>query len=1163
MERLNYIARAQGHFALTGAPGGYDAFLVAEAAKRRPGIVLFVTADDAAAQAAADAIAFFASDLRVLPFPAWDCLPYDRLSPKPDIESQRLATLAALGVRGKDDGPAVVIAPIHALLQRVPPRAAIREASFLARTGQAIEHEQLVNFLVKNGYVRASTVREPGDFALRGGIIDLWPPGADDPLRLDFFGASLEAIKRFDAETQLSKDEISEIELLPASETPLDPESISRFRTGYIAAFGPPGPDDLLYEAVSAGRKHPGMEHWLPLFHPELETLFDYLEAPLVFVSHLVEEARAARHELIADYYETRRQILTGTAPEKASGPPYRPLPPEQLYVTDAEWKAMLSHRVVRELSPFHAPESTRSVDAGGKMGRDFAPERAQGRVNVFEAAAEYVKSLREAKKRVVVAAWSEGSAERLGGVLSDHGLGAMRSIANWSDALSLHTDAVGVGVLSLEHGFEAPDMAIVTEQDILGERMARGRSTKTRRAQNFLAEASSLSPGDLVTHIGHGIGQYVGLQTIDAAGAPHDCLELKYEGGKLFLPVENIELLTRYGGDEGSVQLDRLGGAGWQQRKARMKQRVREIAAELIRIAAARQLRSLPAIEPPHGLYDEFCARFPWQETEDQDRAIAETIEDLAKGRPMDRLVCGDVGFGKTEVALRTAFVEAMAGSQVAVVVPTTLLARQHYKNFSARFQGFPVKVRQLSRFVSAKEARETKAGLASGDIDIVVGTHALLAKSISFKRLGLVIVDEEQHFGVAHKERLKSLKSDVHVLTLTATPIPRTLQLALSGVRDLSLITTPPIDRLAVRTFVTPFDPLTVREALLREHYRGGQSFYVCPRISDIADAMEFLKHTVPEVKTAIGHGQIPPAALEDVMTAFYDGQVDVLVSTNIVESGLDIPRANTLVVHRADMFGLSQLYQLRGRIGRSKQRAYAYLTTPADRKLTETADRRLQVLQSLDQLGAGFSVASHDMDIRGAGNLLGDEQSGHVREVGIELYQEMLEEAVSQLKSGEVAESDEPWSPQINIGTSVLIPENYVPDLDVRMALYRRLAGIQSDADIDRFAAELIDRFGALPEEVRHLLDIVAIKALCRQAEIEKIEAGPKGATLTFRNNTFPNPVGLVRFISEHQSTMRVRPDQKVVIARDWPSPEARLKGVQTTLGQLVRLAEKKAA
>jgi transcription-repair coupling factor (superfamily II helicase) len=1162
LERLNYIARTQGLFALTGAPEGYDAYLAAEAAKRRQGLVLFVTAEDAQTQSVADAIGFFSPDLPVLLFPAWDCLPYDRLSPKPDIESTRLATMAALAARGKNAGPAVVVTPIHAVLQRVPPRVAIREASLIARAGQTIEHEDLVGFLVKNGYARASTVREPGDFALRGGIVDLWPPGAEDPLRLDFFGSTLDAIKRFDADTQLSHEQISEIELLPASETPLDPESISCFRRGYVAAFGPPGPDDLLYEAVSAGRKHQGMEHWLPLFHAEVETLFDYLDAPLLFVSRQVEEARAARHELIADYYQTRRQLLAGTGAEKSSGPPYRPLPPERLYVTDAEWKAALSHHLVRDLSPFQAPESTKSVDAGGKPGRDFAPERTQGRVNVFEAAAEHLQALRQSKKRVIVAAWSEGSAERLGGVLSDHGVDAMRRVSDWRDAQSLHADAVGVAVLALEHGFEASEVAIVTEQDILGERMVRPRA-KTRRAQNFLAEASSLSPGDLVTHIEHGIGRYEGLQTIDAAGAPHDCLELKYEGGKLFLPVENIELLTRYGGDEGTVQLDRLGGAGWQQRKARMKQRVREIAAELIRIAAARQLKSLAAVEPPHGLYDEFCARFPWSETDDQDKAIAETIEDLAKGQPMDRLVCGDVGFGKTEVALRAAFVEAMAGAQVALVVPTTLLARQHYKTFCERFQGFPVKVRQLSRFVSTRDARETKAGLAAGDVDIVIGTHALLANSISFNRLGLVIVDEEQHFGVSHKERLKALKADVHVLTLTATPIPRTLQLALSGVRDLSLITTPPVDRLAVRTFVTPFDALTVREALLREHYRGGQSFYVCPRISDIADAMDFLKHTVPEVKTAIGHGQMPATALEDAMTAFYDGKIDVLVSTNIVESGLDIPTANTLVVHRADQFGLSQLYQLRGRIGRSKQRAYAYLTTPADRKLTETAERRLEVLQSLDQLGAGFSVASHDLDIRGAGNLLGEEQSGHVREVGIELYQEMLEEAVSQLRAGSETQRDEQWSPQINIGTSVLIPDSYVPDLDVRMALYRRLANIESDADIDRFAAELIDRFGPVPEEVKHLLDVVAIKALCRQAEVEKIEAGPKGATLSFRNNMFPNPGGLVRLIAEHQSTMRVRPDQKVVVARDWPTPESRLKGVQTTLAQLVRLAEKKAA
>ena len=1156
MERINYIARAEGRLTVTGVPEGYDAWLAAEAAARLGGLVVFVAADGARAASAADVIRFFAPKVAVLPFPAWDCLPYDRVSPKPDIESQRMAALAALARRGKDTGPAVLVTTVNAILQRVPPRDWVLGASFAARVGDAVSHEKLAQFLAGNGYVRAGTVREPGDFALRGGIVDLWPPGLE-PLRLDFFGETLDAIRTFDAETQLSTGEIDRIELLPASEVPLDDASISRFRSGYVAAFGPSS-DDPLYESVSAGRKAQGMEHWLPLFYAKLETLFDYAPRALMMLAHHTGEARSARFELITDYYETRRQFLKQDDTKNAiKAPPYNPLKPERLYLSDKEWDEALARHVVRELSPFQAPESKTSVDAGGKLGRDFAPERAQGRVNVFEAADAHIDALHAAGKRVIVATWTEGSAERMGGVMADHGLEALRRVADWPDAEKMDARAVGLAVLGIEHGFEAPDFAVVAEQDILGDRMVHPQ--RTRRAQNFLSEVSSLSPGDFVTHIEHGVGRYIGLQTIDVTGAPHDCLEIQYDGGKLFLPVENIELLTRYGAEEGVV-LDRLGGAGWQQRKARAKARVREIASELIRIAAARELKSLPAAEPPQGTYDEFCARFPYQETEDQEKAIGDTVEDLAKGRPMDRLVCGDVGFGKTEVAMRAAFVAAMSGNQVAVVVPTTLLARQHYKTFAERFAGFPVKVRQLSRFVDAKDARETKAALATGDVDVVIGTHALLAKGIEFRNLGLVIVDEEQHFGVAHKERLKAMKADLHVLTLTATPIPRTLQLALSGVRDLSLITTPPIDRLAVRTFVTPFDPLVIREALLREHYRGGQSFYVAPRIADLRDAQEFLKTTVPELKATVAHGQMSPHVLEDAMTAFYDRKVDVLISTNIVESGLDIPTANTLIVHRADMFGLSQLYQLRGRIGRSKQRAYAYLTTPADRKTTETAERRLEVLQSLDQLGAGFSVASHDMDIRGAGNLLGEEQSGHVKEVGIELYQEMLEEAVSQMRAGEdTGEIADQWSPQINIGAAVLIPEAYVPDLNVRMALYRRLSTIETREDIERFAAELIDRFGPLPDEVKHLFEIVAIKQLCRAAAVEKVEAGPKGGVIAFRHNQFANPMALVRLISDHAGTMKVRPDQKVVIARDWPTPEARIKGVQAVLTALAKLAK----
>ena len=1153
MERLDYIAKHEGRLTVSGAPAGYDAFLAVEAARRRAGPVLFIVADDNEAEAAFSAMAFFAPQMLLLAFPAWDCLPYDRVSPKSDIESARLATLARLA-SGTGSEPCVIVTSINAALQRVPPRAAVAIASFAATDGQEVDRDALVKFLSANSYARADTVRDPGDFALRGGIVDLWPPGSSEPLRLDFFGETLEAIRTFDAASQLSHDAVPSITLLPASEAPLNPEAVSRFRSGFVAQFGPAG-DDPLYESVSAGRKTPGMEHWLPLFYEHLDTLFDYLPRCLIMLGGRCEEARAARLDVIADCFETREQFRhQDNEKHTIKAPPYRPLKPQTLYLQEAEWKTALGKNLLRELTQFQAPESMTNVDAGGRKGRDFAPERGSG-ANVFQAAADHVKVLQTGARRVLVASWTEGSAERMGGVLADHGLDAIRRVENWPDAQRLHAGAVGLACLGIEHGFEAPDLALVSEQDVLGDRMVRAQS-RQRRAQNFLSEASSLAPGDLVTHIEHGVGRYLGLRPIEALGAPHDCLEIQYDGGKLFLPVENIELLTRYGSDEGA-QLDRLGGAGWQKRKAEMKERVRAIAAQLIAIAAARELKTLPEVEPPTGLYDEFCARFPYSETEDQEKAIAETIADLAKGRPMDRLVCGDVGFGKTEVALRAAFVAAMAGQQVAVVVPTTLLARQHYRSFSERFMGFGLQLRQLSRFVDAKDAQETKTGMADGSIDIVIGTHALLAESIAFKRLGLVVVDEEQHFGVAHKERLKSLKSDVHVLTLTATPIPRTLQLALSGVRDLSLITTPPIDRLAVRTFVAPFDPLVVREALLREHYRGGQSFFVAPRIADLREAEAFLKESVPEVKCAIAHGQMAPALLEDVMTAFYERKIDVLVSTNIVESGLDIPTANTMIVSRADMFGLSQLYQIRGRIGRSKARAYAYLTTPAEKKLTEAATRRLEVLQSLDQLGAGFSVASHDMDIRGAGNLLGEEQSGHVREVGIELYQEMLEEAVSSLRLGGEG-PEEQWSPTINLGAAVLIPEDYVADLNVRMSLYRRLSGLEERPAIDAFAAELIDRFGPLPDEVRHLLEIVAIKQLALKAGVEKIDAGPKGCTIAFRGNSFANPLALIKFINQHSATMKVRPDQRLVVSRDWPGPDDRLAGAKALLGQLAKLA-----
>ncbi|HEY0439055.1 MAG TPA: transcription-repair coupling factor, partial [Xanthobacteraceae bacterium] len=1014
----------------------------------------------------------------------------------------------------------------------------------------------IVRWLELNGYARASTVREPADYAIRGGIIDLFPPGHELPIRLDFFGDTLESIRTFDPETQRTIGQMRALDLVPAAEFQLTTDTIRRFRMSYAEAFGAPARDDLLYEAVSEGRRHQGMEHWLPLFHGVMDTLFDYVPQSPILLEPLIEDAARERLALIADYYDARCSALQGPR----TGPPYNPLPPDRLYLAEAEWRERLAKGAVAALNPFAVPEAAGVIDMNARQGHNFTAERAEAGANVFEAVAKHIHALQGQRKRVLVALWSDGSRERMGSVLAEHGVANLNTVGSWRTALALPRPEVGLAVLGIESGFETDDVAVISEQDILGDRLVRPRRAG-RKAQDFIADLTSLSEGDLVVHVDHGIGRFVGLQAIEAAGAPHDCVEIHYAGGdKLYLPVENIELLSRYGSEETTVQLDRLGGSGWQSRKARMKQRIREMAGELIKIAAERQLREAQRMSVPHGLYDEFCAGFPYEETEDQRTAIDAAIDDLASGRPMDRLVCGDVGFGKTEVALRAAFVSAMSGKQVAVIVPTTLLARQHSRTFTERFRGFPINVAQASRLIPAAEMKNVKAGLASGNVDIVVGTHALLGKTIKFKDLGLVIVDEEQHFGVGHKEKLKTLRAEVHVLTLTATPIPRTLQLALSGVRDLSIIASPPVDRLAVRTFVAPFDDLVVREALLRERYRGGQSFYVCPRIEDLAGAKDFLDRTVPEVRVAVAHGQMSATALEDIMSAFYDGKYDVLLSTTIIESGLDIPTANTLIVHRADRFGLAQLYQLRGRVGRSKMRAYALFTLPAEKTITAQAERRLKVLQSLDSLGAGFQLASHDLDIRGAGNLLGEEQSGHIKEVGYELYQQMLEEAVMSLKAGIAEPVADRWSPQITVGTPVLIPEEYVADLSVRLSLYRRLSELDDEREIDAFGAELVDRFGPLPVETKHLLKIVGIKALCRRANVEKVDTGPKGAVLSFRDSAFANPEGLVAYIREQGPAARVRPDMKVVLFDDWEQPEERLNGTAAILRRLVSIAER---
>ncbi len=1139
-----------------GVADGYEAFALAAIAADQDGPVVFVARDGQKMPALAEILQFASPGLPVLELPAWDCLPYDRVSPGSDAVARRLDAMASIAALRDKPHRAVILVSANAVLQRMPPLDFVAAQVLAAKPGNQIDMKDLVSRLETSGFERVATVREVGEYAVRGGILDLLAPGAEEALRLDFFGDTLESIRAFDPASQRTTGQRRELRLQPMSEIALTPDTISAFRRNYIELFGAPSRDDALYASISEGRRFAGMEHWLPLFFDTVETIFDYLpETPVVF-DHLSREAIEERHKLVLDHYQARKRQSSGALGEAV---PYKPVPPDRLYLSPDDLRQSTLARHVLEFTPFAAPdvESRRIIHAGAEAGRSFAEERADPSINVFERASHYLADLRAAGRKIVVAGWSEGSADRLAQILGEHELEKLAPVRSLAEIEKLAANTIGLAVLPLESGFQSENLVVVAEQDILGDRLVR-RSKRRKKASEFIAEVGALNAGDIVVHADHGIGRFVGLQTIEAAGAPHDCLELHYAGDdRLFLPVENIELLSRYGSEASEAVLDRLGGGAWQARKAKLKKRLLEMAGHLIRIAAERTMRPAPVMAPPEGVYGEFAARFPYDETDDQQTAIDAVLDDLARGRPMDRLICGDVGFGKTEIALRAAFIAALEGFQVAVVVPTTLLSRQHFKTFSERFAGLPVKVRQASRLVGSKELAETKKGIADGSIDIVVGTHALLGSTVDFKNLGLLIIDEEQHFGVKHKERLKELKSDVHVLTLSATPIPRTLQLALTGVRELSLITTPPVDRMAVRTFISPFDPLVIRETLLRERYRGGQSFYVVPRISDLVEVSQFLAEQVPELKVATAHGQMPAGQLDDIMNAFYDGQYDVLLSTTIVESGLDIPTANTLIVHRADMFGLAQLYQLRGRVGRSKSRAYALMTLPANRTLTQGAERRLKVLQSLDTLGAGFQLASHDLDIRGAGNLLGEEQSGHIKEVGFELYQQMLEEAVAEVQGTAEADSGE-WSPQIAVGTAVMIPESYVPDLQLRMALYRRIGELDTPGEIDGFGAELIDRFGPLPEEVEHLMKIVFIKALCKRANVEKLDAGPKGVVIHFRNKSFPEPAGLVRYIGEQGAAAKIRPDHSIVLSRDWPTPAKRLQGAAVIMSQLAKIA-----
>jgi transcription-repair coupling factor (superfamily II helicase) len=1154
---------------LAGVPKSAEALALAELLEGThlpaPRAIIHVAVNDRDLTMMEDALAFFAPGAVVLRFPAWDSMPYDRASPRPALMAERMRTLSALAAAASDR-PRIVLTTVSAVMQKLPPRDVMRRAMLDVRMGQTVRQNDLVQALLAQGYRRAGKAMEPGEFALRGSIIDIVAPNMSEGVRIDLFGDDIETIRAYDPLTQLSTGKLTEAQFYPVSEVLLSEETGQRFRERYRERFGAVTKEDPLYEAISQGQTYPGMEHWLPLFYDHTDTLFDYAPDALITFDSETPTAMEERRESIRDYYEARIAALTSRSAKTsfASGAIYNPLPPEQSFLMEREWQEKLAPRDSAQFSPF-----TETTASGHTLQLGYRPvlrfTQGQAERTPFDQLKDSVDAAAARGAATMIACYSSGSRERLTNLLMERGFHCLR-IEQWQDKKEIRGRAIGLAVLPLESGFATPEITIYSEQDVLGERIVRARPAK-KKSDVFMAEAANFTEGELIVHKEHGIGRFEGLITLTVLGAAHDCLKIIYEGDdKLFLPVENIELVSRFGLEEEDVKLDKLGGASWQARKARLKQRITLAAEELLKIAAERQVKSANILETAPGAYDDFCARFPYAETEDQARSIAEVLEDLHSGKPMDRLICGDVGFGKTEVALRAAFVAASHPEhkmQVAVIAPTTLLARQHYINFHERFKGFPVVIRQLSRMVPAKAQKETREKLAKGEVDIVIGTHALLAKNVEFKNLGLLIVDEEQHFGVAQKEKLKSLRAEVHVLTLSATPIPRTLQMALTGVRDLSLITTPPIDRLAIRSFVMPFDPVVLREAILREMHRGGKTFVVTPRIKHIAEMKAQLTELVPEVRIAVAHGQLAPAALDTIMNEFYDGKYDVLLSTAIIESGLDIPTANTIIIHNAQLLGLAQLYQLRGRVGRAKTRAYAYFLLPHHKLLSKNATRRLEVMQTLDTLGAGFTLASHDMDIRGFGNLVGEEQSGHIREVGIELYQQMLEEAVAALKSGRTDSEPVPvqdWSPQINLGLSVLIPESYVNDLTLRLGLYRRIAGMVTDAEIESFAAELIDRFGPMPEETQHLIAVLGLKLLAKQAGIERIDTGPKGAVLSFRENKFANPEALLTYIGKNARNLKARPDQKLVFTHEWKDSENKIAAMKKLVGEIAGLANK---
>lgn len=1120
--------------------GSAQSLLIATVAAKHPGLVLVITPNSKNALRLQAELDFFAQDtpFKTFVFPDWETLPYDNFSPHQDIVSQRLATLHCLP-RQKNG---VLIISVTTLMQRLSPQIYLDGHVLLLRTGERIDIEAFRSRLESAGYLCVSQVTEHGEFAVRGSLIDIFPMGSEYPYRLDLFDDELESIRTFDPDSQRSIAKVSAIKLLPAREFPLTKDAISRFRQTFRRRFEGDPQRSLIYRDVSGGLAPGGIEYYFPLFFESTATLFDYLpKNVLALTLEDVTTAMDAYWEQITERYEQRRYDRE------------RPLlPPYHLFLDKTHiFQALEKHPQIEvQQSP---------VSKDGVNFPSVEPPTVYLQPRAEQPVAELQAFLKDFPGRVLLAVESTGRREVLLETLRPFGL-VPKSCGGWQEFLRM-LEPLAIAIAPVERGLllREPHLAVIAETQLYREWVPQTR----RRAPNRDADAiirnlTDLHMGDPVVHEYHGVGRYGGLRRLETAGLETEFVVLNYaDGGTLYVPVASLHLLSRYAGHSlDRAPLHKLGNEQWARAKRRAAERVRDVAAELLDIYARRQVNSGYAFKGFEADYTAFAAGFPFEETPDQQAAIAAVVADMSSAEPMDRVICGDVGFGKTEVAMRAAFLAVQDGRQVAVLVPTTLLAQQHHQNFQDRFADWPVRIEVLSRFQTRREQQQVCQGLRQGTVDIVIGTHKLIQDDIAFKQLGLVVIDEEHRFGVRQKERLKTLRAQVDLLTLTATPIPRTLNMAMAGLRDLSIIATPPAQRLAIKTFVGEWNKTWIQEACQRELKRGGQVYFLHNDITTIERQAKELQAIVPDARLAIAHGQMPERQLEQVMLDFYHQRSNILVCTTIIESGIDVPTANTIIINRADKLGLAQLYQLRGRVGRSRHRAYAHLVVPPRKAMNADAKKRIDAIEAIEDLGAGFTLANHDLEIRGAGELLGDEQSGQMQEIGFSLYMELLERAVATLKKGDTLELDRPLEhgPEIDLQCPALIPDSYLPDVHTRLILYKRIANARDPQELRDLQVEMIDRFGLLPEAVNNLFQVTQLKLIAIPIGIRKIEVGARGGRVLFGPEPKLDLAKLLQLIQQQSKIYQLDGQDKLRFYQKMDSVEERTHTVKSLLEEL---------